>query len=168
MTADNPHYPWRLSHRFDAPAAAIADRHYNRRAIGSQQFVPPGRCLVLLSDSPALWVTSWPFAEYVRHAWPGAWVCSCFRNEGAALSSDLIREAVAITRWRWTDNPLGMVTFVDPGKVRHKRDPGRCYLRAGFHYAGWTKGGLRALVIDLADMPDAAVPSPRDGALIAI
>ncbi len=28
-----------------------------------------------------------------------------------------------------------MVSFVDATKVRHKRDPGRCFLRAGFHYA---------------------------------
>ena len=30
----------------------------------------------------ALWVTSFPFAQYVRHQWAGAWVCSAFRNEG--------------------------------------------------------------------------------------
>lgn len=76
-------------------------------------------------------------AEYVKHAWAGAWVCSLFRNEtnGRHLSSDMIREAVAITRWKWPDIPsLGMVTFVDAGKTRRKRDPGRCYVKAG-----WTR-----------------------------
>ena len=58
---------WRLSHRADARALPIADRHYNRQKVGTPQFVPPGRCLVLLTeDAGALWVTSWPFAEYVR------------------------------------------------------------------------------------------------------
>ena len=45
------------------PARRIAARHYNRQKIGTQQFVPPGRCYVLLAvPGPALWVTSWPFA----------------------------------------------------------------------------------------------------------
>src|SRR5271167_4064836 len=56
---------WRLSHRADTEALPIADRHYNRQKIGSPQFVPPGRCLVLLADDEsALWVTSYPFAQY--------------------------------------------------------------------------------------------------------
>jgi hypothetical protein len=151
---------WRLSHRFEGAACALADRHYNRRAIGSPQFVPPGRCVVLLSSfSRAVWVTSWPFAQYVRHAWAGAWVNSIFRNEGAGLSSTLIREAIAATRAIWPAAPsLGLVTFVDAGKVRAKRDPGRCYLRAGFSRAGHTQGGLVALQILPDAMPDAEAP----------
>jgi hypothetical protein len=94
----------------------------------------------------ALWVSSWPFAEYVRHAWAGAWVCSCFRNESAHLSSDLIRDAVAVTRHVWGDPPPeGFVTFVDRDKTRRKRDPGRCYRKAGWSLVGETKGGLVAL-----------------------
>lgn len=151
---------WRMSHRADPVAVAIADRHYNRQKPGTPQFVPPGRCLVLVStDELAVWVTSWPFAEYVRHAWAGAWVNSCFRREGGAKASDLIRDAVAATRWHWGDPPsLGMVTFVDADKVRHKRDPGRCYLRAGFRHVGETKGGLVALQLLPDDMPSAAAP----------
>jgi hypothetical protein len=134
----------------------LADRHYNRQHIGVPQFVPPGRCLVLLTpDADALWVTSWPFAEYVKHAWAGAWVCSMFRNESAHLSSDLIREAVAITRDYWPDvPPLGIVTFVDTTKTRRKRDPGRCYRRAGWNPCGTTKGGLVALQQLPDEMPD--------------
>lgn len=41
---------WQPSHRFDPRSCVIADRHYNRRKIGSNQFVPPGRCLVLRHD----------------------------------------------------------------------------------------------------------------------
>jgi hypothetical protein len=150
--------PWQLSWRADPATRAIADRHYNRQKIGAAQFVPPGRCLVLKA-ADAAWITSWPLAEYVQHAWAGAWVNSLFRNEGAGLSSDLIRWAVAHTRAHWPDvPPLGMVTFVDPGKVRRKRDPGRCYLRAGFEHAGWTQGGLRALRMPPECMP-AAVPA---------
>jgi hypothetical protein len=151
---------WHLSYRADPRAAAIADRHYNRQKIGSPQFVPPGRCLVLLTEqADALWITSYPYAAYVKHAWPGAWVCSVFRNEGPILSSELIRQAVAATRWYWPDVPaLGMITFVDPSKVRHKRDPGRCYRRAGFRHVGYTAGGLVALQLLPEAMPMAEAP----------
>ena len=159
---------WALSHRFDPVAAAIADRHYNRRKIGSPQFVPPGRCLVLLAGEAAVWVTSWPFAEYTKHAWAGAWVNSCFRNEGAGLSSELIREAVAATIWRYGNPPpLGMVTFINTGKVRRKRDFGRCYLRAGFKPCGETKGGLLAFQLLPSAMPEAEPPIEAQYALFS-
>jgi hypothetical protein len=152
--------PWRLSHRFDPSALPLADRHYNRQKIGSPQFVPPGRNLVLLTTgSDALWVTSWPFAEYVRHDWPGAWVCSLFRNESDRLSSDLIRLAVAHTLWRFGTPPSeGFVTFVDPTKTRRKRDPGRCYRKAGWLPWGYTKGGLVALGLRPDQMGEPSEP----------
>jgi hypothetical protein len=157
---ENDRMNWRLSHRADPRALPIADRHYNRQKIGSPQFVPPGRCLVLLTpNADALWVTSWPFAEYVKHEWAGAWVCSCFRNESAILSSDLIREAVAITRSVYGEPPaLGMVTFVNADKVRHKRDPGRCFVKAGFERVGKTQGGLIALQMVRSEMPEPQEP----------
>jgi len=137
--------PWRLSDRADPAALPLADRHYNRQKPGSSQFVPPGRCLVLLTeDRSALWVTSWPFAEFVRHQWGGAWVNSLFRREGGPhLASDLIRGAVAHTRARWPNVPeLGIVSFVDPAKTEGKDIPGWCYLRAGWSHVGFTKAGL--------------------------
>jgi hypothetical protein len=148
--------PWRLSFRADQDARVIADRHYNRQSVGSKQFVPPGRCVVLVIPEVAVWVTSWPFAEYVKHAWAGAWVCSAFRNErpDLHLSSDLIVAAVAATRAIWDPPELGMVTFVDTSKTRRKRDPGRCYLRAGFKRIGETAGGLIALGLLPSQMPD--------------
>jgi hypothetical protein len=138
----------------------LADRHYNRQKIGSPQFVPPGRCVVSLTErADALWVTSWPFAEYVKHAWAGAWVNSLFRNESGILSSALITEAIAATRSQFGEPPtLGIVTFVDAGKTRRKRDPGRCYRRAGFRHVGFTQGGLWALQMLPADMPNAELP----------
>ena len=155
--------PWLRSWRADPEARKIADKHYNRQHIGAKQFVPPGRCLVLLTDDrSALWVTSWPFAEYVHHAWPGAWVCSIFRNEGKYLSSELIRHAVAHTIAEWPEIPeLGMVTFVDQRKVRSKVHPGYCYLKAGFHHVGYTQGGLVALQLLPQEMPQAEEAKSR-------
>ena len=51
-----------------------------------------------------------------------------------------------------------MITFVDTTKTRKKRDPGRCYLRAGFKKCGMTKGGLVALQLLPEDMPKPARP----------
>jgi len=153
---------WCLSHRADPEAVAIADRHYNRQKIGSRQFVPPGRCLVFKTIcGRALWVTSWPFPQYVRHAWAGACINSLFRNEGAGLSSELILEAVAATRAYWEPPSLGMITFVDPDKTRRKRDPGRCYRKAGFRHVGFTAGGLWAFQLLPEFMPSASRPSAR-------
>lgn len=158
---------WRLSSRVDPHARPLADRHYSRQTIGARGFVPPGRCVVLLSaNEDAVWVTSWPFAEYVHHAWPGAWMCSMFRNEGPILSSDLIRQAIAATRSIFGDPPeLGMITFVDASKTRHKRDPGRCFRKAGFKHIGYTKKGLITLQLTGEEMPLPEAPMRMQSSL---
>lgn len=159
---------WCVSHRADPRALPLANRHYNRQTPESPQFVPPGRCLVLLTaDATALWVTSWP--QFSDHAWPGAWVNTLFRNErpDLHLSSELIREAVAATLARFGDPPaLGMVTFVQPSAVRRKRDPGRCYRRAGFRAVGETAVHKHvALQLLPHEMPD---PDPAIGAQVSL
>ena len=150
---------WQLSNRGDPYALPIANRHYNRQKPESNQFVPPGKCIVLLTPkSDALWVSSWPIKEYVKHQWAGAWICTCFRNESNVLSSLLIKEAVAVTKFIWGEPPnLGMVTFINLQKVRKKRDWGRCYRKAGWTPCGSTKGGLLALHI----LPD-QMPQPME------
>lgn len=163
---------WRMSHRADPAALPLADRHYNRQKVGSPQFVPPGRCLVLLTECErALWVTSWPFAEYVRHAWAGAWVCSLFRNEGAGRASDLIRSAVGATRHFFGDPPdIGMITFISrkhvkPTKVRGESVFGWTWAKAGFEHVGETKGGLLAFQLRAAAMPQ---PVPAIGSQLDV
>lgn len=148
---------WAISDRFDPPSVALADRHYSRQQPGTPQFTPPAPQIVLRTpDSKAVWVTTWP--RYARHAWLGAWICVIFRNEGAGLSSELIREAVAATRWHFGEPPLlGMITFVDENAIRRKRDPGRCFLKAGFvRLAERTKVRKR---IVLQMMPDVMPPA---------
>lgn len=158
---------WHVTWRADPRAAAIADRHYSRQTIGARQFTPPGRILVLVTaDYDALWATSWPYQQYVNRAWADAWLCCLFRNESSRLSSNLITQAVAATRWRWPEVPTGgMVTLIDSTKVRHKRDPGRCYRRAGFVPVGNTAGGLLVLQLLPEDMPPAQPPNGRQLAL---
>lgn len=153
---------WCVSHRADPAAACLADRHYNRQKIGSPQFVPPGSCAVFLTDcGRAFWITSAPFAEFVKHAWAGAWICSAFRSEGAGKASELIRQAVAATLAHYGTPPvLGMITFIDcekvrPIKVRGQPMWGWTYRKAGFVEAGETKSGLLALQL----LPN-AMPKP--------
>lgn len=63
------------------------------------------------------------------------------------MASELIRQAVAATQSVWAPPELGIVTFVDPRKVRPtmvRGEPifGYCYLKAGWKHVGFTKGGL--------------------------
>lgn len=160
---------WHLSHRADPLAAKLADRHYNRQKVGSPQFVPPGRCVVLLSDCMrAFWITSWPFAEYVKHDWAGAWVCSAFRSEDAGSSVELIKQALAASRAHFGEPPeLGLVTFIDASKVkpilvRGVPSFGWVWIKAGFHYVGKTKAGLLVFQILPADMPQAHSALPMN------
>lgn len=162
--------PWWLSHRADPEARVLADRHYNRQKVGTKHFVPPGRCCVFLTENKkAFWVTSFPFAEYVNHAWAGAWICSAFRSEDAGKASDLILKAVAATRAFFGEPPsLGMVTFIDTTKVKPMKRRGKIvwgysYWKAGFRYVGDTQGDLLAFQLLPDKMPKAL---PARGGLV--
>ena len=50
--------------------------------------------------------------------------------------------------------------MVDDDKTNHKRDPGRCYLKAGFKRVGTTQAGLIVLQMAPADMPMALGAMP--------
>ena len=166
---------WCMSHRADPTARRLADRHYNRQKVGTPQFVPPGSCLVLLSECQrAFWVTSAPFAQFVKHAWPGAWVCSAFRSEDAGKASDLIRDAVAATSWYYGEPPgLGMVSFIDrskvsPIKVRGIPTWGYSWRKAGFTEAGETKGGLLVMQLLPKAMPGPTAPRPSSSGQLGL
>jgi hypothetical protein len=152
---------WTKSHRFDPAGCALADRHYSRQKPGSKQFMPPGSCRVFVSSNrKAVFGLSWPKAEYVKHAWAGAWIVSIFRNEQAGpYASDMIRDALAHMLVEYGTPPeLGCVTFVDPKMVpgimeRGERIKGFCFYKAGFRATGETKGGLLAWQLLPAQMP---------------
>jgi len=152
---------WRMSRRFDQEARKIADRHYSRGKPGVPDFVGNVKPLVLLAPvgeaARALWVSAWQ--TFVRHEWVNAWQCVLFRNEGAGLSSQLITEAVAATRWCWGGMPEnGFITFVDRAKTRPKKHPGYCYRLSGWREVGHTKNGLVVLQLAPEDMPDPVAP----------
>lgn len=160
---------WAESWRADPVARALADRHYSRQRIGAAQFVPPGACVVLRTRAGgAYWVTSLPLAQFVKHEWAGAWICSAYRRESGPLASTAITEALAATRYLKGDPPpLGIVTMFDPAIVPGfiRRTPegpvmewGYSYYKAGWRYAGWTKGGLFVRQLPPEDFPPPAPP----------
>jgi hypothetical protein len=123
---------WERVDHCDPRAVELADRHYSRRKPGTYQFTPPGEKLVLWHDCGtcrAVWaaVLNMMGASTERRL-----RCTMFRREGdgGCRSSDLIRLATSITLARWPGATLR--TEVDTRKVRRKRDPGRCFRRAGW------------------------------------
>ncbi len=137
---------WQLTYRADKKAAKIADRHYSRQKPGTDQFTPPGRVLVLVTEGyNALWATSWPYPEYVNRDYKSAWVNSLFRKEGTEIASEMILQAVSATLWYFGKPPIeGMITMIDQRKVnpimrRGKPHWGYSYERAGFKHVGFTK-----------------------------
>lgn len=123
---------------------AIFDGHYSRRHYRDGRkpllYVGPGEKLVLVTPD-ALGLFIW--RKFISDDGQQGVNCAVFRNEGAGLSSELIRSAMQLASDRWPDERL--YTYIDPRKTRRKRDPGRCFLRAGWQHAGWSKGGLRIL-----------------------
>lgn len=151
---------WLATNQCDPLCLKLADRHYSRQKPGSDRFMPPGRMLVLRTVAgDAVWGTAWPFAQYVNREWPDAMLCSIFRNESPELSSELVREALACTHWKYPElPPNGMITMINEGKVRRKRDPGRCFRKAGFEPCGRTKGGLLVLQCSPENWPEPEPP----------
>lgn len=127
----------------DDAARAMFDRHYSRYfyADGRQPklFVGPGEKMVLTTPCRrALFV--W---RKFRSADGQLGVnCAIFRNEGAGLSSDLIRAADDLADARWPGERH--FTYVSPKKIR-SCNPGFCFIAAGWRRIGITK--KRKLVI---------------------
>lgn len=133
---------WLGVRKSNAQARALADRHYSRQTIGADDFMPPGKVLVLVTPCGR---AVWGAIENLDPVGELRWRVSIFRNEGAGRSSDLIRSATETTRRFWVRRygsppPAPLRTEIDPLLVRRKRDPGRCFLRAGWRVVGRTSG----------------------------
>lgn len=134
-------------------ALELYGRHYSayQYADGRERklFMGPGEKTVLLSrDGTALF--GW--RKFRDDSGQEGVNCSVFRNEGDMLSSDLVREAMAIAWLRWPGARL--YTYVNAEKVESE-NPGYCFKVAGWQSAGKTKGGLDILEA----LPDVEVPA---------
>lgn len=134
----------------DDRARGLYRRHYSARRYRDgrrpAKFAGPGEYLALLSVCGRALLVWRRFRP--RDGQDGV-CCAVFRNEGAGLSSELLRQGMA---WAWRRWPgARLYTYVDPGRVL-SANPGYCFLRAGWRRAGRTKGGL----IVLEAVPDPA------------
>lgn len=116
---------------------AIFRRHYSykpyRDGRDPSLFVGPGEKLVLLTPcARALFV----WRRFKSGDGQQGVNCAVFRNEGAGLSSDLIRAADDLAWERWPGERH--YTYVNARKVE-SRNPGYCFLKAGWRKCGVTK-----------------------------
>lgn len=150
--------PWRQVKRCDVRARELADRHYSRQTPGAAEFMSSGITFVMLAEFEALpgpvdrtpTRAAWGAIENLDPGGGERFRCSIFRNETPWLSSYLVREATTITQVRWArrfgwDGDLPLTTEVDPAKTRRKRDPGRCFRKAGWWVIDNDRRGLVVL-----------------------
>lgn len=135
---------WSRVRRTDRRARALADRHYSRQTPGAAEFMASGRVLVMLAELSGAFAV-WGAIENLDPAGNRRWRCSIFRNETLVLSSALIEEATERTYAFWLRHYSGLpavplTTEVDPSRVLHKRDPGRCFIKAGWRVVRHARG----------------------------
>jgi hypothetical protein len=140
--------PWMRITKFDTIAARLADRHYSRRTIGSNQIMPPGQTLLLGTpegDAVFGWWRPHPSSGIVAMNKLDGWTCTIFRNEGACLSSDLILAAERALQERYDIGPDGMLTYVWDARIRSV-NPGYCFKRAGWKAIGRSADNKKTLL----------------------
>jgi len=130
---------WWLTKDGDLDCLAMYERHYScrRYADGRQrrQFVGPGEKVVLRTErADALFV----WRKFIDDSGQQGVNCAVFRNESGIRSSDLIHQADQIADVLWPD--CRHYTYVDPEKIASK-NPGFCFISAGWQRCGRTKGG---------------------------
>ena len=121
---------------FDPEMARLADRHYSRVRVGSPQYAPPGKMLVL-RDALGTVLFVWSWQQYRKDGQTG-YNCSIFRNESTRVSSGIILEAeqAAVTLW----GSGRAFTYVDETHVK-SNNPGYCFKVAGWVLRGKSKTG---------------------------
>lgn len=129
---------------------AIFDRHYSRFRDGAPRrrsllYLGPGEKLVLVTAC-ARALFAW--RKFLDDSGQTGVNCAIFRNEGAGLSSNLIRAADEIAWARWPGERH--YTYVNPADLPGT-NPGYCFLVAGWRRCGYTK--KRHLLI-LERLPD--------------
>lgn len=135
---------WLVVSQNDAAVCRLFRRHYSARPAvdyGRHGVAGPGEVLALITPCERATIVFRVFQEgpASRYVYSGLFL-TIFRNEGAGLSSGLIRAAEPIAWQRWPD-AISMRTFVDTSAVR-SGNPGCCFQKADWQRCGVTKGGL--------------------------
>ncbi len=126
-------------------------RHYSCKKDGPAAgadllMLGPGDKMVLLTGD-AMAVFAWRRERHRRDGQRGV-ECTIFRNEGAGLSSALIKTAQLEADRRWPGERH--FTHVDPDAVRGTC-PGYCFIRAGWRPCGWTAVHRRRILQSLPE-----------------
>jgi hypothetical protein len=127
----------------DDTGRAIFDRHYSRYVYADGRkpklYVGPGEKMVLLqSCARALLV----WRKFISNDGQDGVNCAIFRNEGAGVASEMLKDGMARAFERWPGERL--YTYVDPREVeptyvRGHPTWGFCFVKAGWRFVGWTK-----------------------------
>jgi hypothetical protein len=130
-----PH--WIVGQDGESELRAIYERHYScyhyKDGRKPKKFTGPGEIIVLTTPTrDALWV----WRKFKDASGQRGINCAVFRNEGETRSSDLIREADAIADFCWPGERH--YTYVRSEAVK-SRNPGWCFLCAGWNRCGYTK-----------------------------
>jgi len=113
-------------------------RHY-RDGRQVKLSVGPGYKMVLMT---ADCLACWAWRKFIDASGQIGINNAIFHNESGILSSTLILEAEQLGWQRWPGERL--YTYVNPTKIKSK-NPGYCFLVAGWRKCGFTKGGLLIL-----------------------
>lgn len=140
-----PH--WIVGQDGEAELVAIYERHYSCRRYADgrrrRKFVGPGECIVLTTPCRNALFVWRRFIDDCIDPRTGerqnGVCCAVFRNETRILSSLLIRQADAIADYCWPGKRH--YTYVRPEAVA-SRNPGWCFICAGWKRCGSTKSGL--------------------------
>lgn len=141
---------WWLTKDGDLDCLDLYERHYScyRYVDGRERklFAGPGEKIVLRTEAgDAMWVWRVFIDNCIDHRTGERQQgvnCAVFRNESAHQSSMLIRQADAIADCIWPGSRH--YTYVRAEAIRSK-NPGFCFISAGWRKCGRTKGGLRIL-----------------------
>lgn len=121
---------------FDAECAALADRHYSRRSVGSNQFAANGRKIVLRDTaSNVLFVWMYHKVE-LRFDGQEGYYCQIFHNESERRASDIVREAEDFAVREWGAGRA--YTYIDPARVTPTMVRGYPVWGFCFYKAGWS------------------------------
>ena len=130
---------WIIGQDGEPELYAMYRRHYSARKNIRPKiklFVGPGEHIVLTTPKRnALFV----WRKFIDASGQKGINCSIFRNESGLLSSNLIREADAIADFCWPGERH--YTYVRASAVK-SRNPGWCFICAGWKRCGYTKAGL--------------------------
>lgn len=159
---------WHTTTCFDKRASLLYDRHYSRAIlnpgrVGRRQFAIAKSLVLVTADYSALWVSCWPAVE-ARNDAQDIWLNQIFRNEGDVRSSDLITEAIRITRWRWFPALPGdgALSYIDT-RWTESEVAGYCYRRATprWQRKGETTKGMAIMRLSVAQLEAVAPLEPQ-------